>query len=110
MWNTPTKNSLATIPDLYETEKISLKDKIIHQHFFIGGCDWYVAEYDKENDLFWGFVILNGDYDCAEWGYISFEEMKQLKVKPFGFEIDRETGWVPCKACEIEKIKQAQGW
>jgi len=86
MWNTPTKNSLATIPDLYETEKISLKDKIIHQHFF------------------------NGDYDCAEWGYISFEEMKQLKVKPFGFEIDRETGWVPCKACEIEKIRQAQGW
>ena len=110
MWNTPTKNDLAAIPDLYKTKKLSLENKIIHQHFFIGDCDWYIAEYDRENDLFWGFAILNGDYDCAEWGYTSFDELKQIKVKPFGFEIDCESRWVPCKACEIEKIKQAQCW
>ena len=47
MWNTPTKEELAKIPRLYETENIPLKDKIIHMHFFIGGCDWYIAEYRR---------------------------------------------------------------
>jgi hypothetical protein len=58
MWNQPNSNKLAQIPNLYETEKIPLKNKIIHHHFFIGGCDWYIAEFDGE-DIFWGFVILN---------------------------------------------------
>lgn len=112
MWNTPTKDDLARIPGLYETESISLRDKLIYLHFFIGGCDWYISEYDREEDLFWGFAILNGDYECAEWGYVSFEEMKQIKVGPFGFEIDceRGEGWPVRKACEIEKIRIAQGW
>ncbi len=26
---------------------------------FINGGDWYIAEYDGD-DIFWGFVILNG--------------------------------------------------
>ena len=110
MWNTPTEQDLATIPNLYQTEDTPLKDKMICLHFFIGGCDWYIAEYDRENNLFWGFAILNEDYVCAEWGYISFDEMKQIKTKPFGFEIDCEREWAPRKACEIEKIKLAQGW
>ena len=33
----------------------------LYLHFFIGGCDWYVAEYDGD-DLFWGYVILNNDH------------------------------------------------
>jgi hypothetical protein len=33
MWNTPTKEELSKIPRLYETERIPLKDKIIHMHF-----------------------------------------------------------------------------
>ena len=48
MWNIPSKERLARIPKLYETEDVPLKDKLIHLHFFIGGCDWYVAEYDGE--------------------------------------------------------------
>ncbi len=67
MWNTPTEEELAKIPRLYETENIPLKDKIIHLHFFIGGCDWYIVEYDGD-DLFWGYAILNGDTENAEWG------------------------------------------
>lgn len=110
MWNIPTKKELDAIPDLYQTEKISLKDKLIYLHFFYGGCDWYIAEYSKEDDLFWGFAILNEDYVCAEWGYISFDELKEIKIKPFGFEIDCESDWTPRKACAIEKIKRAQGW
>ena len=112
MWNTPTKKELSKIPDFYETENIPLKDKLIYLHFFIGSSDWYIAEYNKEQDLFWGFAILNGDHDCAEWGYISFAEMKQIKIGPVGLEIDceRGNGWKLRKASEIENIKKAQQW
>jgi hypothetical protein len=79
MWNTPTTDRLSKIPRLYETEHIPLQDKLIHLHFFIGGCDWYIAEFDGE-DLFWGFAILNDDFQNAEWGYISFSELKSIKV------------------------------
>ena len=86
MWNQPPKEQLAKIPKLYETERVPLKEKLIWLHFFIGGCDWYICEYDGE-DLFWGYAILNGDLEMAEWGYVSFEELKGIKIPP-GFEID----------------------
>lgn len=93
MWNMPIKEELAEIPRLYETENTPLKDKIIYIHFFLGGCDWYIAEYDGE-DLFWGYAILNGDTEMAEWGYISFMELKELVVPP-GIEVDRDVYWEP---------------
>jgi hypothetical protein len=105
MWNEPSEERLAKIPKLYETEHIPLKDKLIHLHFFIGGCDWYISEFDGE-DLFWGFAILNNDVDMAEWGYISFSELKSIKVNG-GFEIDceLEEHWEIRKASAIEKIR-----
>ena len=107
MWNAPSKKRLAKIPRLYETEKVPLRDKLIHLHFFIGGCDWYIAEFDGD-DLFWGFAILNNDYEMAEWGYFSLQELSELKVS--FLEVDRDLYWKPKRACEIEKICKAQGW
>ena len=102
MWNTPTKEELDRIPKLYETENIPISDKIIHMHFFIGSCDWYIAEYDGE-DLFWGYAILNGDMEMAKSGYISFTELRELVVPP-GIEIDRDLCWEPRPVREIPKI------
>ena len=103
MWSTPTKRELAQIPRLYETENIPLKDKIIHMHFFIGGCDWYIAEYDGD-DLFWGYAILNDDTENAEWGYISFKELIDLNV--CGIEVDRDLYWKPTRVYDISKINK----
>ncbi len=109
MWNEPTKKRLATIPGLYETEHTPLQDKIIHLHFFIGGCDWYIAEHDG-GDLFWGYAILNGDYLMAEWGYISFKELSELSIG--GLEIDCELPeyFKPKRAAEIDKIRKGMRW
>ncbi len=107
MWNTPSREQLDRIPRLYETEHIPAEDKLIYIHFFIGGCDWYVSEYDGD-DIFFGFAILNGDYENAEWGYISFAELTSIRIH--GLEIDCETNWTPKKASEIENISIAQGW
>jgi hypothetical protein len=96
MWNIPSKERFDRIPRLYETEAIPLSEKLIHLHFFIGGCDWYITEYDG-NDLFFGYAILNGDLINAEWGYVSFDELKSLKI---GFvEVDCDLHWeiVPAK-------------
>ena len=101
MWNKPNKEDLGKIPRLYETENISLKDKIIHIHFFLGGCDWYIVEYDGE-DLFWGYAILNNDAGNSEWGYISYRELIELNV--CGMEVDRDLYWELKSAREIHKI------
>lgn len=102
MWNEPTKEQLAKLPKLYEIEMVSLKDKPIHLHCFIGGCDWFISEYDGE-DLFFGYAILNNDREMAEWGYVSLAELKSIKIPP-GFEIDCEIYDPPRKASEIKKI------
>ena len=109
MWNEPTQEQLDAIPGLYETEhKTTLPDKLIHLHFFIGGCDWYIAEYDGQ-DLFFGFAILNGDYQNAEWGYISFSELKSIKVGGW-LEVDFDLYFEPKSAKEIDKIRRAHKW
>ena len=103
MWNIPSEKRLKKIPRLYETEDLPAQDKLIHLHFFIGGCDWYIAEYDGE-DLFFGYAILNNDHEMAEWGYVSLQELKSIKVRP-GFEVDNDLFWQVKKASEIPRIR-----
>ena len=109
MWNEPTKERLAKIPGLYETENVPLREKKIYLHFFLGAADWYIAEYDGK-DMFWGFANL-GDDMCAEWGYVSFSELKALKVGGW-LEVDceLEEHWQVKKAVEIGEICRAQRW
>jgi len=104
MWNVPTKRQLNSIPGLYQTEHVSAKEKIIHMHFFIGGCDWYAVEFDGE-DVFFGYAVLNGDMDNAEWGYFSLAELQSIAVH--GMEIDRDLYWQPVPAGEVEALR---GW
>jgi hypothetical protein len=109
MWNEPDKNRLNKIPRLYETESVPLKEKIIHLHFFIAGSDWFICEYDG-TDLFFGFVILNDDFDMAEWGYISFKELKELSINGIEIDCELEEYFQVRKASEIEKICEGNNW
>ena len=108
MWNKPSNEELSKIPALYSSENVSLKEKMIYMHFFIGGCDWYAAEYKPEEKLFFGFAILNNDLECAEWGYFSLDELSSLKVE--FVEVDRDLHFTPVKAIGIENIRKAQNW
>ncbi|MFH0958382.1 MAG: DUF2958 domain-containing protein [Pseudomonadota bacterium] len=103
MWNLPTSEVLSDLPRLYQTEDIPLEDKMIHLHFFLGGCDWYIAEYDGKDTMF-GFAILNGDTWNAEWGYVSLTELKEISIS--GIEVDQDIYWRPKKAKDIEKIRE----
>ena len=74
------------IPSIYATDDQPLEEKLIYEHFFIFTCDWYIAEYDKD-DTFFGYAILHNDYRNAEWGYASYQELKAINVR--GIEVDR---------------------
>lgn len=108
MWNKPTEKQLAKLPVFYSTEDVPLKEKKIVMHFFFSGCDWYITEYSKEENMFFGFSILNNDLQNAEWGYIDFDELKSIKVK--FLEVDRDIHWTVVKAIDVPNIKNAQGW
>jgi len=91
MWNQPTEKELAKIPRLYATEDVT----------------------------FFGFACLNGWTDLAEWGYISFKELKQLKVDApvsingqkalIPLEVDRTLYWEPKKAVDVLWIVKCGG-
>jgi len=108
MWNKPTEKQLSRLPAFYSTENVPLKEKMILMHFFLAGCDWYAAEYDPEQQLFFGFAILNNDYDMAEWGYFSLKELCELKIE--FLEVDRDLYFRAKKAVEIKKIRKAERW
>ena len=107
MWNEPTEAELRRLPALYATENVPWQEKVVREHFFLGGSDWFLVEYGEEERIFFGFVVLNGDLANAEWGYISFLELRSLNVR--GLEIDRDLYWTPQPAGSIGLIRAACG-
>jgi hypothetical protein len=49
-------------------------------HYFYGGTDMYICEYDPNDGLLFGYTILNGDLDNSEWGYTSLAEIRGISV------------------------------
>jgi hypothetical protein len=107
MINTPTKEELLKIPKLYSSEHTPIEDKIIYMHFSIyfgnAGMDWWIAEYSQEENIFFGFANHN-DPESAEWGYVSFEELKSIKIGG-ALELERDLNWIPKKVSQIEGIR-----
>jgi hypothetical protein len=100
MWAKPTKTMLKRVPKLYATEGTPMAEKKVYLHFFIGGCDWYITEFDGE-DIMFGFCNLGDDMN-AEWGYVSLNELKQVKA---GFvEVDTDKHWKVRPVKEVEEI------
>jgi hypothetical protein len=64
-----------TIPGIRETD--TMERHPLALHYFMGGCDWYITEWDGK-DVFFGYTILNNDVEMSEWGYISKSELLGL--------------------------------
>lgn len=81
---------ISVMPGQYQTESIKTPDKIVHLHYFHGGSDWYIIEKDKgstDDEIegvqyqAFGYVILNGDTQNAEWGYVDLKELIENNVE-----------------------------
>jgi len=88
-------NNQAEITDLmpvtYEQDGLG-NDAMIHLHYFLNGCDWYITEKDMEGGVLqaYGFAILNGDLHNAEMGYISISELVKHGAE-MDFYFDKKT-------------------
>ena len=70
---TELETALKKCPKIDETE--GQKEHPAIFHYFFGGTDIYICEYDPAEKLMFGYVILNGDLQNSEWGYFSLEEL-----------------------------------
>ena len=68
-----------TAPPLYAQDGQGM-NAIVHAHYFVGGCDWLVTEYDPAERLVFGWACLNDDRQNAELGYASLAELSEVRV------------------------------
>ncbi len=54
---------------------------LIYAHFFYGGSDWWVYDWDGKDDVVYAFVCLNGDWQNAESGGVSLHELAENRVE-----------------------------
>lgn len=75
---TELKKTIANMPATYDTDGKG-DTAPVSLHYFTSSSDWYIIERDCEYDQqqAYGFVCLNGDFECAESGYVSIEELLQ---------------------------------
>lgn len=96
----PDEATLLAVPPLYATEATPLAEKLLHLHYFVGACDWYVAELDTtQPGLAFGYVDL-GDPANAEWGYFDLAELASIAAEhPSGLRlvVERDLDWTPVR-------------
>ena len=71
------ETALKKCPKIGSTDDMKEHPAIFH--YFFGGCDTFVCEYNPEKGLMFGYGILNGDLRNSEWGYFSVEEFANSK-------------------------------
>lgn len=84
-----------------------VKDPIVIAKFFnpTGIGTWYATEYKEDEQVFFGFVSLFGDYN-DEWGYFSLEELQSFKgMFGLGIERDMHCGFKPISEYNIPSLK-----
>lgn len=100
---------LDAIPYLYATEETPVAEKIIFARYFIpnrmNAFEWFVAELDEAQQLAFGFVMLNGDAQNAEWGYVNLEELEGmlLQGQPEPVLVHRDTSFVPAPWADVRE-------
>ena len=105
MINIPTREQLQQLPRLKETENISPEDKVVHLHFQVDHCHWWVMEWDG-HDTFFGFVQLYGSSQYAEFGYFTLSELLEIKVSGC-IEIVNDPFWIPRPVKDVSMIQNA---
>ncbi|TYL50056.1 DUF2958 domain-containing protein [Nocardioides sp. BGMRC 2183] len=101
----PDADVLAAVPSLYETESVPAAEKVIHLHYFVGSCDWWVAELDEDARIAFGFASLSAS--GAEWGYVDLHELRAVVARPHGYPVvvERDLGWAPTPFSQVGTLR-----
>lgn len=87
---------IEAMPTTYEQDAAG-DEAVAYLHYFHGNTNCYILEKDREGGVLQatGFVILNGDAEMAEVGYVSIRELTVA-----GAELD-----LHFKPCSLKAIK-----
>jgi hypothetical protein len=79
------------LPALYSTENTPCDEKKIICRFFnpLGNQWWKIVEGSQEGEDWTLFGLVDLGFGCAEWGYISLNELEALDVG-LGLGIERD--------------------
>jgi hypothetical protein len=80
---------LKKCPKIHGTD--GMKEHPAIFHYFYGGTDMYMCEYEPETGVMFGFVILNGDLQNAEWGYINLVEIITIPVMNLDYHFEEQS-------------------
>ena len=76
------EKDLAAIPK--KQQEGPSENQTVYAHYFYGGSDWFILDISNDLKEFFGYAILNNDYEMSELGYISVDEI----VKNGKIELD----------------------
>jgi hypothetical protein len=122
MWNEKRfDRAVEKLPKLYANENIPSEEQIVRMHLFISGTDWWITEGEAKEGVLFGYCCLNGDWMNSEWGYVSIEELKSIrigtevndaktgkKISAFDVQVDYDMHWDPKAFKDIEEIKKGK--
>ena len=83
------EKALNKCPKLYETD--GKKEHPAVFHYFFGGSDFYICEYNPEEDLMFGYAILNGDLQNSEWGYFCLSQLTNSKYLNIDYHFQEQS-------------------
>jgi hypothetical protein len=79
---------LGKCPKIGETD--GMKEHPAIFHYFYGGTDIYICEFDGEDEMF-GYTILNDDIHNSEWGYTSLTEITSIPVMNIDYYFEEQS-------------------
>jgi hypothetical protein len=88
------EQQLQKCPKLRETDGMNrtlVREHPAILHYFYGGTDMYICEYDPKDGIMFGFAILNGDLQNAEWGYIDLAEIITIPVMNLDYHFEEQS-------------------
>ncbi|MGE4505967.1 MAG: hypothetical protein AB7D51_11515 [Desulfovibrionaceae bacterium] len=68
---------MAEMPRIGETDGVPFDDKEVGLHFFRGVSHWMAIKSDGHG-LFYGCIVLDGDFKNAEWGCFRLRELAKM--------------------------------
>jgi len=109
MINRPNESELLKLAQNKIHKNTPLEERVMHMHFFLDGHDWYLSEYDPLSRTFFGYVVPQDQYHKAGWSRFSIDDLYQMRGHK-NRRVTRNTDWIPRRAMEIDRIRDAHAW
>jgi hypothetical protein len=89
------RHVIETMPRTYGQDGLG-EAAIVHLHYFVGGCDWWITELDVTDGVSQAFGLASMGYE-PELGYISITELIENGAEMDLYWSDQTLGQVQSK-------------